>query len=265
MRDEIIAALLGIVEGVTEFIPVSSTGHLILFGDIFSFRGEVASVFEVFIQSGAILAVLALYWKRFIGLIPFKVSNSRGFEGWQGIGKLAAASAPAFLSGALLHSAIKSKLFYPMPVAFALVAGGIVLILVEKRKTPPTTISIDDLSYLQAFMIGVGQCASLWPGVSRSAATIIAGLLCGLDRKVAAEFSFLVAVPVMFAATAYDLYKSSHLLSAEHLPIFGIGFLVSFLVALLAVRIFISLLNRIGLTPFGWYRIALGAAVLIWL
>ncbi len=242
--------LLGIVEGLTEFIPVSSTGHLILFGEMISYKGAAADTFEVFIQLGAILAVVFLYPKRFLSFAKF--------EDISGIIKLSLACLPAFVLGFLFHSAIKELLFKPIPVAIALALGGMVMIFIERREATPTARSFEEISYRQSFLIGIFQCLALWPGVSRSGATIVGGMILGLKRTIAAEFSFLVAVPVMMAATLYDLYKSYESLGEGAVAELAVGFVVSFVVALIAIRTFIALLDKWTLSPFGYYRILLG-------
>ncbi len=257
------AFVLGVVEGLTEFIPVSSTGHLILFGDAIEFHGELASTFEIFIQLGAILAVVYLYFSRFLSLLPTTQNNSKGgLAGFSGCIKLAVACLPAFVLGPLVHSSIKAYLFFPAPVAIALIAGGVVLIAVDRGDRNPSVLDVDSLSLKQCFGIGVCQCAALWPGVSRSGATIIGGMLLGLERKVAAEFSFLLAVPVMFAAVIYDLYKSRAAFESDDLLVFAIGFIVSFVTAIIAIRFFLKLLGSHTMQPFGYYRVVLGAVVL---
>lgn len=256
------ALILAVVEGLTEFLPISSTGHMILVGRVLGLAGERASTFEIFIQLGAILAVVVVYWSRFAELVDVRCSQ-RGFKGKQGLARLVVASLPAFVLGYLLHRTIKAHLFNPWGVALALFSGGIVMILVERRCTQPNTLALDAITMRQAFLIGCFQCFSLWPGMSRSAATIVGGMLLGLERRVAAEFSFLVAVPVMFAATGYDLLKSRAFLSASDIPVFVVGFLVAFVVAVAAIKFFLALLQRWTLTPFAIYRIILGAALLV--
>ena len=202
------AVILGIIEGLTEFIPVSSTGHLIVFGTLLGFVGEKAASFEVFIQLGAILSVVVLYWKRFLRLIPGKTRlplDSR-LDGWDGLCRIAVATVPALIAGYLAHGFIKTYLFTPGTVTVALIVGGIGILLAEKHAARNST-SLDSLTLRQALVVGLFQTLSLWPGISRSGATIVGGLVMGLDRKSAAEFSFLIAVPVMIAATGYDLLK----------------------------------------------------------
>ena len=260
-----IAVILGIVEGLTEFLPVSSTGHLIIAGDLLNFTGEKAASFEIFIQLGAILAVMVLYWQRFVGLIPqdgFRLGKKNGFKGYQGILLLALTTLPALVAGYLARHVIRAYLFGPMTVALALGVGGIAILLAEKYKPQTRTSSLDELSYFQALMIGCFQCFALWPGMSRSASTIVGGLLSGLGRKVATEYSFLAAVPVMIAATGYDLLKSWKLLEISDIPFFAIGFLVSFIVAAAAIKTFIALVQRWSLAPYAYYRILI--APIIW-
>ena len=264
MSDLWVAGVLGIVEGLTEYLPVSSTGHLIMAGNLLDFTGEKASAFEVFIQLGAILAVVVLYWNRFMGLIPFtgeKWIQSEGFSGLKGIALLAITTIPALIAGYLAHRAIKTYLFSPMTVACALGLGGIGILLAEKYKPDAGVSDLDHLTFRQALGVGLFQCLALWPGMSRSASSIIGGLFSGLDRKVAAEYSFLAAVPVMLAATSYDLYKEWHLLSFSDLGFFAVGFLVSFVFAALAVKTFISLVQRWSLAPYAWYRLAIAPLI----
>jgi len=261
-----IAIALGVLEGLTEFIPVSSTGHLILMGDLLSFTGPKADSFNVFIQLGAILAVVALYPHRFLALFDFSRAHGDkpvGFRGMDGISKLVVTSIPALFFGALFHEAIKTRLFTPLPVAAALLLGGIIMVWIERRERTVLTTSVEELTLRQCFGIGLFQCLALWPGMSRSGSTIIGGMLLGLERKLAAEFSFLAAVPIMCAAVGYDLLKSRVFLEAADIPFFALGFLVSFVVAVAAIRFFVAIVSRYSLIPFGWYRIALGILVLV--
>jgi len=264
MSDLWVAGVLGIVEGLTEYLPVSSTGHLIVAGNLLDFSGEKASAFEVFIQLGAILAVVVLYWKRFTGLIPLDGENpgsENGFSGLRGLALLAITTFPALIAGFLAHRAIKTYLFSPMTVAWALGIGGIGILLAEKFKPSSGVSDLDGLTYRQALTVGLFQCFALWPGMSRSASSIIGGLFSGLDRKVATEYSFLAAVPVMIVATAYDLYKEWHLLKLADVGFFALGFVVSFVFAALAVKTFISLVQRWSLAPYAWYRIAIAPLI----
>ena len=259
MMDLLNAVILGIVEGLTEFIPVSSTGHLIIAGHLLGFEGAKASTFEVFIQLGAILAVVVLYKERFFHLFDF--SRTKGFAGFNGMVLLGLTTLPALIVGFLAHTFIKEHLFNTTTVAIGLGAGGIGIFLAECFLPKPEKHNLDSLRPKDALLIGLFQCLALWPGVSRAGATILGAMIIGTERKTAAEYSFLAAVPVMFAATGYDLLKSRSFLQAADIPFFSVGFIVSFIAAWLAVRTFIQLLARYTLTPFGWYRIA--AAVLL--
>ena len=264
MGDLWIALILGIVEGLTEFLPVSSTGHLIVAGHILDFTGQKASAFEVFIQLGAILAVVVLYWGRFVGLIPIGRQTASGkteFVGWRGLMLLFLTTLPALVAGYLAHKAIKVYLFGPVTVAWALGLGGLGILLAERLKPAPRVSSLDGLSYRQALIIGLFQCLSLWPGMSRSACTIVGGLFSGLDRKTAVEYSFLAAVPVMLAAVSYDLYKAWDFLSVSDVDFFAVGFVVSFVSAAVAVKTFIALVQRWSLAPYAWYRIVIAPII----
>lgn len=261
MSELLSAILLGVVEGLTEFIPVSSTGHLILVGHFIRFTGSKVDTFEIFIQLGAILAVVVLYLPRFLALAD--LHSSSPFAGLQGLLRLFIVSLPALILGAMLHGTIKEQLFSPWPVSLALIAGGIVMIAIERRKHEPTVQRLEEISLARCLGIGVFQCFSLWPGISRSASTIIGGVLLGLDRRTAAEFSFIAAVPVMCAAVGYDMLKNLSRLSTGDVPWFAAGFVVSFLTAIFAIRFFLSLLQRITLAPFGVYRILLGIVTLV--
>jgi undecaprenyl-diphosphatase len=255
----LVAAIMGVVEGLTEFLPVSSTGHLIIAGHLLGFTGERASTFEIFIQLGAIMAVVWLERDRFLGLL--RPDPRRAFSGARGCILLALTTAPALVAGALLHDTVKSRLFGTGPVALGLFLGGLGILAVEWLRPAPAIQEVDDIGWRQALLIGICQCFALWPGVSRSGATIVGGLLCRLDRRAAATYSFLAAVPVLAAATMFDLYKSRALLSsADALP-FAVGFVVSFVAAAAAIRTFIALLGRFTLRPFAWYRIAVAPFV----
>ncbi len=263
MSDIFIGVVLGLIEGITEFLPVSSTGHLILAGHALNFTGVRAESFEIFIQLGAIIAVVLLYWRRFLGLLDFKTSSVTEFRGFPGLIKIAAACAPAFVLGALSHDAIKEHLFSPFTVALGFVMGALLIIFVERIFRRGRTIVLEALTVRQCIGIGFFQCLALWPGMSRSASTIIGGMLVGASRSVAAEFSFIVAVPVMFAATLLDLYKSLPFLTVADIPLFATGFIVSFLSALLAIRVFIRFVGNNSLVPFAYYRLILGIVIII--
>ena len=260
MESFVIVVFLGIVEGLTEFIPVSSTGHLIVAGNLLGFVGEKAATFEVAIQLGAVLSVVVLYRDRFLRLLPRERPQSlvlgSTLDGLDGVLRIAAATLPALVAGYLGHSIIKSRLFNPAAVSAALAAGGVGLLFVERHIRNRRSASLDSITLGQALGIGLFQILALWPGTSRAAATIAGGMLLGLERKAAAEFSFLIAVPVMAAATGYDLLKTAHALGAADIAQLAVGFAVSFVVALATVKTFIRLLNRWSLVPFAYYRIA---------
>jgi undecaprenyl-diphosphatase len=259
MDDLTTAIILGIVEGLTEFLPVSSTGHLIIAGHLLGFVGETAASFEVVIQLGAILAVVCLYWRRFVRLLPTRklslIQERSALDGWPGLWRLALATFPALLTGYLARHAIKAELFNPEAVTWALGIGGVVILLVERFKSRQFSNDADHLTSAQALGIGLFQILALWPGTSRAAATIIGGMLVGLDRKSAAEISFLIAVPILFVASGYELLTMRDQLGVNDALGVGVGFLVSFLVALVAVKGFVQFLQHGKLTPFAWYRI----------
>lgn len=253
MDNLLTALILSIVEGLTEFLPVSSSGHLILVGELLNFVGERAATFEVVIQLGAIMAVVVLYWKRFWGLV--RPRPYVRFAGMRGIWLLFLTSLPASVMGLLFHSMIKEYLFRPATVLVALVAGAVCMILVERRKRRPTCISLDDMTPRLALGIGCFQCLALWPGFSRSASTIMGGMLLGAKRSLATEYSFIAAVPIMVAATGFDMLKSFSLFSVADIPFFAVGILGSFISALLAVKVFVALVGRMTLAPFAVYRL----------
>jgi undecaprenyl-diphosphatase len=258
------AIILGIIEGLTEFIPVSSTGHMIIAGYLMGAQGEQAATFEVFIQLGAILAVVFLYKERFLSLFSFK--QAEGLCGLNGVRLLALTTLPALLLGALAHSYIKQHLFNPTTVALGLGIGGIVMLFIEDREKKRSQLKksgLDAIGWKEALAIGFFQSLALWPGISRSGATIVGGMLLGIKRKTAAEYSFMAAVPLMCAAVIFDLYKAIPLLNPSDMPIFLTGFVVSFIAAMGAIRFFIALLGKVTLRPFGWYRIIV-AAIILW-
>lgn len=253
------AVVLGIVEGLTEFIPVSSTGHLIIVGDAIGFAGERAKTFEIFIQLGSILGVVWLYRAKVLDLTvqAYRPAERRFLL------KLFIAFSPAAVIGLLTHHHIKAQLFNPLTVAGALIAGGFVILLVERwyRDDRARVRRFEDLTYTDALKVGVAQMFSLFPGVSRSGATIMGGLLAGLSRTAATEFSFFLAMPTMFAATLYDLYRNLHILEPEDAVIFSAGFIMAFVTALVVVKTFIIYISRHTFRPFAWYRIGFGLAV----
>jgi undecaprenyl-diphosphatase len=263
LSKELTAFVLGIVEGLTEYIPVSSTGHLILVGNVLGFSDDKAKLFEIFIQLGAILAIVVLYPRFFMRLIPRSgEERGQGFEGIEGIKKLAIGALPVFIVGFLAHDFIKSKLFNPTTVAAGLIAGSFFILYAEFKNKNPVRKTMSDLSYKDCLIVGIFQCFSLWPGVSRAGATIVGGLLAGFERRLAAEFSFLLAVPVLTVAVAYDVYKNRHLIMTDDAGMFAIGFVTSFFVALLAVKFFLNFLKNKNFKIFAYYRIVLAILVL---
>jgi undecaprenyl-diphosphatase len=259
-----IAIVLGIVEGLTEYLPVSSTGHLILVGQWLGAVDEGAKSFDIVIQLGAILAVLvhyrALFAARLLGLLRRDPLAFRLF------GALTIAFVPAAITAFLLRKLIKERLFGALPVAIALLVGGVLMIVVERwrkgRKIEGQEDGAEQVTFRRALLIGLGQCFALWPGASRSMCTIVAGQLTGLSTRASAEFSFLLAVPTLGAATVYEAYKSRHeLTSGVGATQLGVGLVVSFFVAWAVIAAFLKYLQRRGLEPFGYYRIALGILV----
>ena len=244
------ALILGLVEGITEFLPISSTGHLILAGALLDFSDERAGVFFVAIQTGAMLAVVWEYRARL-----FKVDTAL----WK---NLAVAFVPAAVLGLLFGSMIKQVLFKPVPVALAFIVGGVVILFVERRSFKPRIEDTRSMSWLDALKVGFAQCFALIPGTSRSGATIIGGMLFGLSRPAATEFSFFLAVPTLCAAGAYDLWKNRALFSADDLGMFAVGLAMSFASAFVVIRWLIRYVATHDFRPFAWYRIAFGILVL---
>lgn len=280
-----LAIILGIVEGLTEFLPVSSTGHLILAGHAFGFTGEVAANAEISIQLGAILAVVAYEREKLKTLVSCAADeqahlrqflSSPNGESWSVLFRhsmaihphlwfligLGVAFLPAGLIGFATHGWIKAHLFSPQTVAITSVIGGIIILLVEARRTRGTVQQLEKVGVRDAVFIGLAQCASLIPGMSRSGSTIIGGLLVGLDRKVATEYSFFLALPTLIIATCYQMWKSRDVFRSEDFLALGIGLLVSFVVAWLVIAAFLTFVKRHSLRPFAYYRIAMGLVVL---
>jgi undecaprenyl-diphosphatase len=253
------AAILGIVEGLTEFLPISSTGHLILAGELLDFNDEKGKAFLIMIQTGAMLAVMWQYrlkfWSLTIGL--FTRQDAQVF-----VGKLFVAFLPAAIVGLLFGSLIKTHLFGSVPVALALIAGAFVILAVERFYRKWRIDSIDAMTWRDAFLVGVAQCFSLIPGISRAGATIIGGMLCGLSRKAATEFSFFLAVPTLIAAGGYDFLKYRSAFSAEDVEILAVGLIVSFISALICIRWLLRYVASHTFNIFAWYRIVLGAIIL---
>lgn len=254
------ALLLGIVEGLTEFLPVSSTGHLILLGDLLGFQGPPGKTFEIVIQLGAILAVCVVYWRRLSGAAIGMFTNDRDMFF---VRNILIGFLPAMLVGVVAYKHIRALLDSPTIVAVALVVGGVVILVLERINKHPRFHAVEDLPVSLSVKIGLFQCLAMVPGVSRSGATIMGALLVGVDRKAAAEFSFFLAIPTMLGATAYSLYKNWAELSFDNMGLIALGFVAAFIAALVVVRTAIGLILRYGFTPFAWYRIVFGGAMLV--
>ena len=254
------ALILGVVEGLTEFLPISSTGHLIIASQLLDFHDEKGKVFELAIQTGAMLAVVWEYRARFAHALTGLGSDpaARRF-----VMNLAVAFMPAALLGLAFGSYIKAHLFHAVPVAIAFIVGGFIILWVERRPRVPVVESVDDMTWVDALKVGLAQSFALIPGTSRSGATIIGGMLFGLSRRAATEFSFFLAVPTLVLAGAYDLYKHRALLSAADVPVFSVGLVVSFVSAFVCVRWLIRFIATHDFTIFAWYRIVFGVLLLI--
>ncbi|HOT43837.1 MAG TPA: undecaprenyl-diphosphate phosphatase [Spirochaetota bacterium] len=263
MNEIVKSIILGVVEGVTEFLPISSTGHLIIINRFIDFTGPFAKAFDVVIQLGAILSVVVYFWKRLIPFGPHLAPEKRR-DVWDLWKKTIVGVIPALVLGALFGGIIKEYLFNPITVSIALIAGGIVLIYLEGRHKLAEITSVASLGYGKALAIGLIQCLAMVPGTSRSAATIIGAMFLGASRVVAAEFSFFLAIPTMCAASAYSLLKVGRMLTPDELIVLGVGFAVSFIVALAVIAGFMKFISRRDFRPFGYYRIVLGAAVLVY-
>ena len=265
MTETASAILLGIIQGLTEFLPVSSSGHLIIASSLLGLEDDRTKTFEVVIQLGSILAVVFLYWPRFKGLLLPRPGSR--FSGFRGLYLLFLTCLPASIIGLLFHKTIKLYLFNPVSVAAALAVGALFILYAESkagaRKSPltPEVTCVDDITPKLALGIGCFQCLSLWPGFSRSTSTIMGGMLLGASRAVAAEYSFLAAVPIMVAATGLSLFSDAEKLSSADIPFFAIGTFVSFLSALAAIKIFVSLISKISFRPFAWYRLIIAPLV----
>ncbi len=259
MGSSLQAALLGIVEGLTEFIPVSSTGHLILLIDLLGFEGPPGKIFEIIIQLGAISAVILLYFQRLWGVL---IGLPRDPAARRFAVAVILAFLPSMVIGAAAHGFIKQVLFSPYVVACSLILGGIAILVIEARVPPARHTDIARFSPSLAFRIGLFQCIAMIPGVSRSGATIMGALLMGVERKTAAEFSFFLAIPTMLGAVVFDLYKNWATLTLDGATVVAIGFVTAFITALLVVKAVIGFVGRHGFAPFAWYRIALGAFIL---
>jgi undecaprenyl-diphosphatase len=259
MLDFFSSIILGIIEGLTEFLPVSSTGHMILTQSLLGIpeNDQVMKVFEVVIQLGAILAIVVLYWKRILRLFGLMPDPSRRSGKRVNLLHIIIGCIPAGIIGLLFNKIIEDKLFSPRTVMLSLIVGGILMIVAEKRPGKQTAEEFDDITYKQALYIGLYQIlAVVWPGFSRSGATIAGGMLSGVSRAAAADFTFIMAVPLMAAASGLTLVKNHHLLTSSNIGFFIVGFIVSFIVALLAVATFIKFVQRMKLTYFAYYRFA---------
>ncbi len=258
LSSSLVAVLLGLAEGLTEFIPVSSTGHLILLDDLLGFNGPAGGVFEIAIQFAAILAVCWVYrdrlWRATTGLLTDTESQRFATN-------LLLAFLPAMVIGAIAHDFIKSVLFSPWVVSVSLIVGGLLIFAIERLRPEPTVSNVNGITPGLALKIGLAQCVSMIPGVSRAGATIMGAMMFGIGREAATEFSFFLAIPTMLAATVYDLYKNWSHLSLNDAALIAIGSVVAFFAALVVVRVLIRFVSRNGFGPFAWYRIAVGLAM----
>lgn len=254
------ALILGMVEGFTEFLPISSTGHLILAGALLDFNDERGKLFEIVIQSGAILAVCWEYRARIIGVLTGLRNDALA---QRLVVNLAIAFMPAALLGLMFGKMIKAALFNPVSVALAFIVGGVIILWAERREHTVRIHDVDTLTPVDALKLGLAQAFALIPGTSRSGATIIGGLLFGLSRKAATEFSFFLAIPTLFAATGYELYKGRQLLNIDDLGLWAVGFLASFFSAFFCVRWLLRFISSHDFTIFAWYRIVFGVIVLV--
>jgi len=253
----LIAFIVGIVEGVTEFLPVSSTGHMIIIGHLLGFDGDLASLFDVFIQLGAILSVIFIYKERFLRFFTKEGwDKEKGMSVWH----VAAGIVPVMIVGYLLHGYIKQYLFSPYTVVVGLVLGALLMLLAEKtmgRHNEDLIQDVDEISIKQAAMIGAYQILALWPGFSRSGSTLAGGLLSGVSRDASAQYTFIIAVPLMFVACIYDLIKSAAAIDASGAMVLGIGFVTAFITAYISVLWFLKFLKNSSLSAFAYYRIVL--------
>lgn len=263
MNEIIKAIILGIVEGITEFLPISSTGHLIIVNEFVGFTGNFSKMFDIVIQFGAILAVVAHFFNK---LMPFGNSKTalQKTETWGIWKKTMVGVIPAIFIGAVLGKRIQDKLFNPVVVALALFIGGILLVLIERGRRQNKITSISELSYSSVIYIGLFQCLAMVPGTSRSAVTIITAMLLGSSRVVAAEFSFFLAIPTIFAASAYSLLKTGLTMTSSQLLTLSVGFIVAFAIAWLVISVFMKFISKKDFRFFGYYRIVLGALVFLY-
>jgi undecaprenyl-diphosphatase len=254
--------LIAIIEGLTEFLPVSSTGHMALAGELIGFKGPSEASFMIIIQLGAILAVCVVYWQRLWAVVRGLHSDPQAqlFARNVVLGFI-----PSMILGLLAYSWIKQAIGTPVIIAWALIIGGIAILVIERLSHSGKFKSVESFPISTALGIGLAQCLSLIPGVSRSGATIMGALMLGVDRKTAAEFTFFLAIPTMTAATSYDIYKNWRSFAADDLASLALGFIIAFVVALAVVRGFVGFVSRFGFAPFAWYRIVVGTGALVWL
>jgi len=253
------ALILGLVEGATEFLPISSTGHLMIVGDLLNFNDDKGKVFEIVIQLAAILAVCWEYRHKLINT-ALHITNQNTAQRF--VLNLFLAFLPAAIIGLVFYSAIKEYLFLPITVAIALIVGGLAILFIENQTLKTPTTDIDDLTPTQAVKVGFAQSLALFPGISRAGATILGGMIFGLNRKTATEFSFFLAIPIMFAATILDVYKSRNILTFDDAGMFAVGFVTAFLSALVAIRFLLKFVATHDFKAFAWYRIVFGVIVL---
>lgn len=262
MLDALIALLLGLVEGLTEFLPVSSTAHLLLLGHWLGFD-DPGGAFTVMIQLGAILAIILIYLQKIFSVV-FGLPRDPAARRFAAA--IVLAFLPAALAGVLLHDIIK-QIFFETPgiIASALILGGIVMLVVERFRPPTTTEGLEAIPIWKSFLVGCCQAIALIPGVSRSGATIVGAMLLGIERRTAAEFSFFLAMPTMLGAFVYEVYKNRDALDMDRIGLIGIGFAGAFIAGLIVVRLFLGIVSKYGFAPFAWYRIALGLVIFGWL
>ncbi|GET21759.1 undecaprenyl-diphosphate phosphatase [Prolixibacter denitrificans] len=262
MTDIIKSIILGIIEGITEFLPISSTGHLIIANQFVTFEESFTNMFDVVIQLGAILSVIYYFRKEIIPKSLNIAENKRIFDIWF---RAVAGVVPALILGAAFGSYLEEKLFNPVVVSTMLIIGGLVLIFIDRKDRPSRFHDVASMDYKTVLLIGLIQCMAMIPGTSRSAATIIGAMLLGADRKTAAEFSFFLAIPTMIAASGYSLLKHHASLNSHDLLVLGVGFVVSFIVALLVIAFLMNFIRKHTFQSFGYYRIVLGVVILAWI
>jgi undecaprenyl-diphosphatase len=265
MSETLVAILLGIVEGITEFLPVSSTGHLILASELLGYDSATWAMFNVVIQLGAILAVVVLYWRTFWAVAMGLLQGNP--VSWRFLRNLVVAFIPAAVIGLALHKHIEALLGKPMVVAWALVIGGIAILVIERLVKSATIHGISEIPLVRVIGIGFIQCISMIPGVSRSGATIMGALSLGVERRTAAEFSFFLAIPTMLGATVLELAKNHDAITTGRVgwSEIGIGFVTAFLVAIVVIKWFVGIVSKHGFAPFAWYRIVAGISAIAWL